>query len=149
MNLKNYTSKVSAQITIANIEAVLMAIGASAIAKEIKNGQVSAIMFQIECEGNMRTIRISANVEAVQDYLWSEFAANARRNLRTRDDFKEQAQRTAWRIMHDWAQVQISLIKLKQADAAEVFLAFMWDGQQTYYEFLKGNKFKALPERCP
>jgi hypothetical protein len=38
------------------------------------------------------------------------------------------------------------MIKLKQAEFLQVFMAYIWDGQQTYYEFIKGNKFKALPE---
>ena len=27
-----------------------------------------------------------------------------------------------------------------------MFMAFVWDGQQTFYEQVRGNQFKALPE---
>lgn len=145
MNLKNYTSGVPALTSISNIEAILIAADASAVAKEVKNKTVVAVMFQLHCGGRMQTIRIPANVDAVQDWLWKEHVTGATRNRRTRDAFREQAERTAWKIMLDWTQVQISLIKLNQADALQVFLAYIWDGNQTYYEYLKGNQFKALP----
>ena len=145
MNLKNYTSTVPAITTLANIEALLIVAGAQAVAKEIKNRTVIALMFQLDCGGRLQTIRLPANVDAVQECLWKEHVSNSTRNRRTKDDFREQAERTAWKIMLDWAQVQISLIKLKQADPLQVFLAYVYDGNQTYYEYLKGNQFKALP----
>lgn len=62
--------------------------------------------------------------------------------------FYEQAVRTAWRIQQDWVEVQMSLIKLGQADFREVFMAFIWDGEtkQTFFETMRGNNFKQLPE---
>ena len=145
MNIKNYTSGIPANRTIGDIESLLIVAGATAVAKEVKEKTVVAVMFQLPCDGRSQTIRLPANVEAVQDWLWKEHVSGAVRNKRTKDDFREQAERTAWKIMLDWTQVQISLIKLKQADALQVFLPYIWDGGQTYYEYLKGNKFKALP----
>ena len=145
MNLKNYTSGVPAQRTISDIEALLIATNATKVAKEAKDRAVVAIMFEIECNGRLHVIRLPANVDAVQDWLWKEHVTGAVRNRRTKEEFREQAERTAWKIMLDWTQVQISLIKLKQAEALQVFLPYIWDGNQTYYEFLKHNQFKALP----
>jgi hypothetical protein len=64
-----------------------------------------------------------------------------------KEDFLEQAERTAWKIQQDWVQVQMSLIKLKQADMLQVFMAYVWDGEQTFYERLKGRGFKQLAEK--
>lgn len=145
MNLKNYTSGIPAMRTISNIEALLIAANATAVAKEVKQKTVTALMFQLDCGGKMHTIRLPANVDAVQDFLWKEHVTTAIRNKRIKEDFRNQAERTAWKIMLDWTQVQISLIRLKQADALQIFLAYIWDGNQTYYDYIKGNQFKALP----
>ena len=32
--------------------------------------------------------------------------------------------------------------------ALQVFMGFVWDGEQTYYDRLKGGGFKALPEKA-
>lgn len=147
MNLKNYTSNVPAITTISYIEAYLMSCGATGIAKEIKGKQVVAILFQVEDGKIPRTIKLPANVEGVLEFLWREYCVSSVRPRKTKADFVEQANRTAWKIMQDWTQVQMSLVKLKQADLLQVFLPYVWDGNQTYYEYLKHGNFKALPER--
>jgi len=145
MQLKNYTSCAPAHATISYIEAYLIECGAQGIAKEIKGGVVQSIIFQITADGRSHTIKLPANVAGVLDFMWQDYVTSHVRPKKSKDDFKEQANRTAWKIMQDWVQVQMSLIKLKQADFLQVFLAFTYDGNQTYYEYLKEGKFKALP----
>ena len=147
MNLKNYTSSVSAQTTISYIEAYLMEAGASGIMKKVEAGQVVALMFEIEM-GNgagKHLVKLPANVAEVHRYLWHEYVTSRTRPKKEESDFLEQAGRTAWKIVQDWVQVQVSMIKLKQMEPMQVFLPYIWDGQQTYYEFLKEKKFRALP----
>jgi hypothetical protein len=146
MNLKNYTSSTPAHQTIAYIEAYLASAGVCGISKQYDNGQPSAIFFHIDMPDNRFTVRLPARVKEVQDFLWNEYCAATRRPRKTRDDFAEQASRTAWKIQQDWVQVQISLIKLKQADFLEVFMGFLWDGKKSYFQTLEGAKFKALPQ---
>lgn len=150
MNLKNYTSSVPANTTISYIETYLAECGVEGIAKEFDKGQPVAVSFYVTVEGRKFTIRLPANVDAVQEYLWRDYVAShkqPRKNV-TKDSFREQAARTAWKIQQDWVMVQMSLIKLKQADFIQVFLAYLWTGEQTFYEQLRGNKFKSLPETC-
>ncbi|MDE2096142.1 MAG: hypothetical protein KGL39_02780 [Patescibacteria group bacterium] len=146
MNLKNYTSGIPANTTIGYVEAYLMQVGATGISKKIEAGQVVAIVFEIPDEdGELRLIKLPANVAGVQEYLWQDYISGARRPRKTKEDFADQAARTAWKIMQDWVQVQMSMIKLKQMKVLQVFLPYVWDGQRTYYEFLKGQNFKSLP----
>jgi hypothetical protein len=145
MNLKNYTSCAPVHQTISYIEAYLASAGVSGISKQYVNGVPVAIFFHIEIPPNRFTIRLPARVEDVHEYLWQEYCAAARRPRRTKEDFADQAARTAWKIQQDWVQVQISLIKLKQADFLEVFMGFLWDGKKSYYQALEHSKFKALP----
>jgi hypothetical protein len=147
MNLKNYTSSVSSQTTISYIEAYLMEAGASGIMKKVEGGQVVALMFEIEMGNDVgkHLVKLPANVGEVHQYLWKDYVTTAKRPRKVEADFLEQAGRTAWKIVQDWVQVQVSMIKLRQMEPMQVFLPYIWDGNQTYYEFLKDKKFKALP----
>src|SRR5208282_2488414 len=106
MNLKNYTSAIPSQTTIGYIEAYLMEAEATGIMKKVENGQVMALIFEIEDEKHFkRLVKLPANVQAVHEFLWSDYVSNARRPRKTKEDFIDQASRTAWKIMQDWVQV--------------------------------------------
>lgn len=147
MNLKNYTSSVPALTTISYIEAYLADAGVLGIAKEFgPDKQPVAVFFQVQ-EGDKKfSVRLPAKVADVHEYLWRDYATTHPRPKKTKADFLEQASRTAWKIQLDWVQVQISLIKLRQADVLQVFMAYIWDGEQTVYEKVKGAGFKQLPQ---
>jgi hypothetical protein len=147
MNLKNYTSTVSALTTISYIEQFLADAGVTGITKEFDSKkQPSAVLFHVNQGEKNFTVKLPARVSDVHEYLWRDYITSHSRPKKTKDDFLEQASRTAWKIQLDWVQVQISLIKLKQADVLQVFMAYIWDGEQTVYERIKGTGFKALPQ---
>lgn len=147
MNLKNYTSNVPANTTISYMETYLAECGVSGITKEFKAGIPVALFFHVQVGSKMFTIRLPAKVDEVHEFLWREYLTGAIRPRKTKEDFLDQASRTAWKIQQDWVQVQMSLIKLKQVDFIQVFMGFVWDGEQTYYDRLKGGGFKQLPEK--
>lgn len=148
MNIKNYTSTTPAHVTISYIETYLMDAGATGIIKTVEAGQCVALVFEIEDEDNhKRLVKLPANVSLVHEYLWRDYVTGKSSPRKTKEDFKDQAGRTAWKIMFDWVQVQMSMIKLRQMAVLQVFLPYVWDGNQTYYEYLKGSKFRALRER--
>lgn len=133
--LKNYTSSVAPSLTIAKIESYLAECGVSGVSKKFEDGRCVAILFHVDLvEHGKFTIRLPARVEEVQQFLWEAYLKETRRHRKTIRDFKDQAERTAWRIQQDWVQVQMSMIKLKQADFLQVFMGFVWDGQTSYYE---------------
>ena len=149
MNLKNYTSSISADITIARIERLLVDVGATGVAKEYRAGVVIALMFRIQFDAAKpnATVKLPANVDACLDEFWRDHCKfRGVRSRKTKDDFKEQAARTAWKLQQDWVEVQIALIRLKQQDAMQAFLPYAWDGQQTVYERVRNSGFRALLE---
>jgi len=163
MFLKNYTSEVPVTQTIHRIEQVLVRCGASGIAKEFvgTEGKVAAVAFQIEAPAGKLTIRLPADEKAALEALWSDYAAGEKltadgsaiqwngRKRKRKADFAEQAARTAWKIVQDWVEVQMSMIQLRQADTLQVFLPYVWNGQTTYYQSLKEHSFRGLlPEKC-
>lgn len=164
MFLKNYTSEVPVSRTIFEIEQVLIKCGVSGIMKEYGStaGDILAITFQIKLDGlNAVTIRLPVNVPHAQDALFKNYAdgetlsENGRKiegwnpkKKKTWASFKDQAERTAWRITYDWVQVQMSMIQMKQADFREVFLPYVWDGKQTFFQRVHAQGYRALlPEK--
>jgi len=139
---------VPASTTIARIEGYLADCGVSGTTKEFSNGQPVALSFHIKLDGRDYTIRLPANVEAVQTALYNDYMSSRTRprETTTRESFLDQATKTAWKLQQDWVQVQMSLIKLNQVDFRQAFLAYFWDGEQTFYEQLQASKFKQLPQ---
>lgn len=164
MFLKNYTSNVPVPQTIHRIEQVLIKCGVSGIMKEYTgtDGEISAITFRIESPGGPITIRLPADKGKALDALWLDYVDGDKlndkgdaiigwgsRKQKRRVDFADQAARTAWKIVQDWIEVQMSMIQMKQADTLQVFLPYVFDGKRTYYEALKESNFRGmLPEKC-
>lgn len=148
MNIKNYTSSVPAETTIAQIESKLAASGVSGIQKLYgPTGKVTSIVFKIELADKSYVVRVPANVQKCFDALWRQYC---KRTSRPRDTTKPvlmaQAHRTAWKIVQEWIEIQLSMIEMEQAEFLEVFMPYLWDGKRTYFETMKHDKFKALPE---
>lgn len=140
MNLKNYTSSVPAERTIARIETLLAEAGASDIGKNYRDGKLLAICFRIQIEESGRhvTIRLPANVDTVYEMLKKEVR---RPRPGTLENLRVQAARTAWKLMQDWVEVQMSLIRLQQAELLQVFMPYIWDGERSFYTAIKERKF--------
>jgi len=164
MFLKNYTSNAPVSETIHRIEKVLIRCGVMGIAKEYVglDGEISAISFKIETASGPLTIRLPADKEKAQEALWLDYVDGAklnktgdaideygnRKKLRKKD-FAQQADRTAWKIVQDWVEVQMSMIQLKQAETLQVFLPYVYNGKRTYFQALKDSGFRGLlPEKA-
>ena len=147
MNLKNYTSSVPVETTISRIEQYLIGTGlVTGIGKEYKGQQVQSLVFQIAYEKDKLplTVKLAANVESCLDFFWREHCQNARRNRRVKEDFSDQAARTAWKLQEDWIRVETSLILLHQRTVLQSFMSYVWDGERTFYQRIKDSGFKQL-----
>lgn len=148
MNLKNYTSSVSVINSIARIEHRLATAGATHIAK-IYEGNVSGrpigMIFQIKIGELPMSFKLPAKSSAVFNVMWKEVR---RPRPETKENIKAQADRTAWKILSDWIDIQVSMIQLEQAEAIEIFLPYAYDGRtdKTLFEKMKENNFKLLSQ---
>ena len=149
MNIKNYTSGVAIETTIGRINSKLAAAGAAGITTLYDERKlVKAIIFHIDVNGKQISIRVPANVEACFQAMWKDHCLHhSRPREETKSRIRDQAQRTAWKLVQDWIDVQISMIVMRQAEFLEVFLPYVWDGRQTLFESAKGGGFKMLPEK--
>ena len=152
-NLKNYTSSVPVETTIMRIEQYLIATGlVTGIGKEYKGKMVLSLVFQINYEKDKlpMTVKLSANVEQCLEFFWNDYLKGlVNRTRKTKEDFREQASRTAWKLQEDWIRVETSLILLHQRTVMQSFMSYVWDGERTFYQRIKDSGFKQLGPAKP
>lgn len=133
--LKNYTTGIAAEKSIAEIEALLAKFGATTIQKNyMSDGKVTALAFMLGDKG----YKLPVNSEGVNKILTKDKRSYHSRDNRVKHE--EQAYRTAWRIIKDWLHAQLSIIASGQAQPDQVLLPYQYDGTQTLYERYKNNQ---------
>lgn len=152
-NLRNRTSTVPPQRTISAIEDMLGQAGAVHIGKTYDNGEVVGFLFQLLVEGKPITFKLPCRWEPVESLLFPDKERRTwKKNFQKRKEAnREQAKRTAWRLMHDWISVQLAMIQLEQAEAMQVFLPYAYDSanDMTFFDHIREGGFKQLsgPQR--
>ena len=137
--LKNYTTKIDTMRTAAEIDYILASNGATAIQKDIANGQITALRFTVQTSLGLIPIQLPVNVEAVQQILKKMREQKVRANI---DYSKEQAARVAWRCLKSWVEAQMALIQIGMATMDQVFLPYVLNGDgKTLYEVARDSKF--------
>lgn len=133
--IKNYTTVVPAARTQNEIETTLVAMGAGKVMKEY-NGmrKVEAYTFEYQA----RAYRLPADVERAITILKDipEF------QRKTREEQEKQAERVMWRILKDWLDGQIALMRIGQVQLDQVMLPYMWNGKYSLYDRLKQSSFE-------
>ena len=146
MNIKNYTSTVPASTSISRIMKSLVEAGATDISMKYDPATkiCIAVSFRMVIPGQMPMFfQLPAKMEPCFSVLWKE----VKRPLPdTKQRIRKQAERTAWKIVADWGEIQLSMIILEQAEPLQVFLPYAYNpkSDQTFYEKLKEGGFKAL-----
>jgi hypothetical protein len=144
-NLKNYTSEVPAITSIGKIEHCLVQAGATDISKKYTDGVCTSVTFRMIVNQVPVFFQLPAKVDACFKNLWGSMTSRGQ-NQADRKKWMTQAERTAWKIICDWVEVQLSMIQLEQAEALQIFLPYVYDPtkDQTFYESLKSTNFKLL-----
>ena len=141
--LKNYTSKVPASTSIAYIERKLVQHGATRILKTYDSDKrVEGICFALPIDGVDVHFKLPARVANCEAVLRANLSSRAQPE--TVKKVPAQAERTAWKIVSDWIDAQMAMIELAQIEVMEVFMPYIFDGKQTYYELVKKKGYKAL-----
>ncbi len=142
--LKNYTSSVPAARSQMFIERKLVQHGAVRILKTYDKDRqrVNAMCFALTIDGVDVHFKLPARVENCEAVLRANLSSRARPE--TRKKIPDQAERTAWKIVSDWVEAQMAMIELAQIEVMEVFMPYIFDGKQTYFEAVKKKGYKAL-----
>lgn len=131
MPIKNYTTQVSVDKTLAEIQGALRMAGASAVMVTYGDGgEVDSVSFKLRMPKGEIAFRLPGRADAVLRVL-------ERQNVEKRFRNREQASRVAWRIVKDWITAQLALVQAEVASLPEVFLPYAEaGGGQTLYEKL-------------
>src|SRR4030095_4409462 len=139
MPLLNYTTSISPEKTVAEIQSKLAKAGAWQILHEYQRGtgELIGLSFRIDTQFGPMAFRLPANIDAVTKIL-------VKQRVRSKPD-RAMAARVAWRVLKDWVEAQLALLETGQVTMEQVFLAFAQDSKgRTVYETLVGQKFAGL-----
>jgi hypothetical protein len=144
MNIKNYTSSVSIINSINRIEFRLSQAGATHIAKTYEKERPTGMIFQIPVNGFPLTFKVPSKVDKVYEYMLKQRKSPPTQSAK--ETVRQQADRTAWKILADWVDIQVSLIEINHVETIEAFLQYTYDGREdkTLFEKMKQENFKLL-----
>lgn len=125
MSLPTYTTKISPEKTISEIQEMLRGYDISGMMTEYDGRQVSSVSFQIKMGTQTVGFRMPCNWRGVYEILKND--PKCTRALRT----EEQAIKVAWRIIYIWIKGQLAMVEVNMVSLPQVFLpyAIMRDGQ--------------------
>lgn len=140
MPLLNYTTTVSVMRTIGEVQGLLVQAGARQIMAEYNPvGQPTAIAFLIHTIHGPRRFVLPVNSDHVASVLKRD------RHVPPRFKTPQQAERVAWRIVKDWLEAQLAIIRTEMVTLDQVMLPYMTgDDGRTVYELYLDQQL-ALP----
>lgn len=141
-----YTTTVAVNRTIGDLQGALAAHGASSISVDYDGGKPSGLAFVLPTPHGDRHFALPVDVAAVHRLLTAQ--KNGRdghtKNGRV-DDRREQAERVAWRVLHDWLVAQLAIIEAQMATLTQIMLPYLKvDADHTLYEAYKDREQAAL-----
>lgn len=143
MPILNYTTKRSAEQSIAAIQKLLSIRGAHKIVTDYNEGIVVAITFQMSVGERTMAFSLPCNAEGVLRAMERDHRKGVRVDSRYRNI--KHAHSVGWRIVHDWIEAQMAIVDANLAEIAEVFLPYaVTSNGNTLYNEVKGGRSSNL-----
>lgn len=135
MPIKNYTTTIEANKTVAEIQIILSKNGAKRVSMDFAGGgEPEAVSFWLNVHHNSFSFRLPANPVGVLNTM-------KRDGVPARHCTLEQARRVSWRIIKDWLAAQIAIVDAGQAKMSEVFFPYLLDSSgETYYSQFENSQ---------
>lgn len=144
----NYSTKIEALQTVAEMQALLAAHGARRISVDYDaSGVPGALEFVLATPHGQRSFSLPASVERMERVLQHEDQAGRLKvGSKTQRASRVQAERVAWRVMKTWLEAQLALVAAEMIDLDQALLAFLQVGPagQTLYEVYKERESSAV-----
>lgn len=139
MALLNYSTTVSANKTVSEIENILAKHRARTIMKNYDdNGLIESLSFEIETPQGFAGIRLPINTPAITKVLENQYRLG---KIPRRFVTHEQAVKIAWRIIKDWVEAQMAILETEMVKMEQIFLPYIIanDGK-TLFEVFESRK---------
>lgn len=135
MPLLNYTTSVPVRRTIGVVQGLLVEAGARAVSTAYDEvGRPTGIAFQVQTAYGPRTFQLPVNAQRVEGVL-------RRDKVPPKYQTPEHAERVAWRILKDWLEAQLAIIRAETATLDQVMLPYMvGDNGRTVYELYRDQQ---------
>lgn len=131
MPIKNYTTKVSAPQSVAEIVGALAEHGAAKIQQEYTQGKPVSVAFVIDTPAGPRGFKLPSSADRVRAVLATQ---------KVKVD-AAQAERIAWRILRDWTMAQMAILETEMVAMDQVFLPYMVNSAgETVYELYQSQQ---------
>ena len=129
--------------SVNKIKKVLLEVGAQTFNEEYEHGILTAVNFSIDINHTTHFFKLPANIGAIESILKSKVKRPVKGTF---ERIAKQAERTAWKVVLDWVEIQCTMIQMRQAEFVQVFLpyVFMPAQNKTFFEVLKGQDFQLL-----
>lgn len=139
----NFSTKISVYRTVAEIQKQLVGVGARGIYQEYNDEQaLCGLSFQLKTQHGTVSFKLPARIDGVYEYIKYEKRLVKRRRTH------EQAARVAWRIIKDWIEAQVALIKVEMVKAEEVFFPYALDNKgQTLFKAFEDQGLKMIAHK--
>lgn len=121
MPIKNYTTKIPAIQSVAEIVGALAEHGATKIQQDYNQGKPVSVAFMIDTPAGPRGFKLPSSAERVRAVLAAQ---------KVKVD-AAQAERIAWRILRDWVMAQMAILETEMVAIDQVFLPYMVNPQGT------------------
>jgi hypothetical protein len=137
-SILNYTTQKTVKQTVAEIINLLSDAHATAILTELDQGIPIAINFRIATEFGALSFRVPADIDGV-------FVALSRSQISQTKKTREHARRVGWRIVKDWLEAQLAMVRAGLVRLEQVFLPYAQDsGGRTVYDLMRESRFGSL-----
>lgn len=136
----NYTTKVPAHQSIAEIGQILAKGGAKAVMHEYDDaGSIKALNFSMVFNGREIGFRLPASVEAINQIIIDMQKADSRHVSKAYIS-RDHAVNVTWRVIKDWIEAQVAMIEANQVKIEQVFLPYAVTANgQTLYEHIASD----------
>lgn len=142
--LLNYTTSIAAARTINEMQAMLGRAGARRVMIEYADAKPAALAFSLPTAHGERLYTLPCDVAAVERVLLAQEASGLLRGMKGRVT-PEQAERVAWRVLKDWLEAQLALVRTQMATVDQVMLPYLHvDADRTLYQAWTEDEARAL-----